>query len=674
MAKKKEQEKDNRLSSGKTASSKGVTPKTNSKPKKSDFNSDKVVSPKRSNDRTNAAGKKDSVKRSSNNSKSDLSKKSAGKSIDSVNEKNYKANGGKTAKETKIGANKKDYKKMSAAFKKKLDGKKDHPSVKSGLEVAFLGGVGEIGKNMTALICDGQILIVDAGNTFPDETTPGVDAIIPDFTYLSERKEDIVGVVLTHGHEDHIGALPYFLKDFDVPVYGSDVTLSLLSAKLEDKRIVPDLVTVKDGDVLEIGCFSVEFFHVCHSVSGAFALGISTKYGVVFHTGDFKIDFTPVDSQYTDLGRLGDLGNKGVTLMLGESTNVEREGFTASERAVGETFDSIFSNNAGRRIIIATFASNINRLQQIIDVAAKYGRRIAFAGRSMLKSWEIGKKLGILQTLPDDVVELDRAVKMPDDKICIVVTGSQGEPMSALTRMAIGEYNKVTVGGNDTVILSASPIPGNEKSVYTVINNLYKLGAKVCYHTLRDIHVSGHAHREELKLMMSLIKPKYFMPVHGEYRHQVKHKELAIGLGVAEENILIPEVGWRVAVTKDGLKRRPDVPSGNSYVEGDEVGDNMENVISDRRMLSAEGLIIVLLCFDGNGKLASPPDVLTRGISAPDEFIDELKSEVAATFDDKKYYPEIRGALKVKIARTVRTLTRKELKNAPMVIPIFVEK
>ncbi|MBQ7653179.1 MAG: RNase J family beta-CASP ribonuclease [Clostridia bacterium] len=683
MAKKKEQpEKKNAGKKNPNRSdNKGTSSKSANPPKRDSKSTSKTPAAKKSSG-TSSIDKK---RANSNPVK---------KKTDSTNPKNKTANGKKEVEESKGAVDyskpeiakpivkafprdskpvKKNYGKMSENVKKSLKEKRKN-TVKSGLEVVFLGGVGEIGKNMTALICDDEILIIDAGITFPDETTPGVDAIIPDFTYLKEREEDIVGIVVTHGHEDHIGALPYFLKDFSVPVYASDVTLALLSAKLEDRNIVPETHTVSDGDQVKIGNFTVDFFHVCHSVSGAFAISIDTKYGTVFHTGDFKIDFTPVDHQYTDLQRLGELGNKGVTLMLGESTNVEREGYTASEIAVGETLDRIFAVNEGRRIIIATFASNINRLQQIIDVATKYGRHIAFAGRSMLKSWEIGKKLEILKTLPDDVVELDRAVKMPDNKVCIVVTGSQGEPMSALTRMATGEYNKVSVGSNDTIVMSASPIPGNERSVYNVINNLYKLGAKVCYHTLRDIHVSGHAHREELKLMMSVIKPEYFMPVHGEYRHQVKHKELAVSLGVKEENILIPEVGWRVAVTKDGLKRRPDVPSGNSYVEGDEVGDNMENVISDRRMLSAEGLIILLLCFDEKGKLAAPPDVLTRGISAPESFIEEVKEEIINTFDNKKYYPEIRGALKVKIARSVRALTRKELKNAPMVIPIFVEK
>ena len=546
-------------------------------------------------------------------------------------------------------------------------------TVKRGLEVAFLGGVGEIGKNMTALICDDDILLIDAGNTFPDESTPGVDAIIPDFSWLRENKERVVGVVLTHGHEDHIGALPYFLKEFNVKVYGSDVTLSLLSAKLEERKLTCDSVSVRDGDKVNIGKFKVEFLHVCHSVSGAFALAITTKYGVIFHSGDFKIDFTPIDGEFTDLRRFASLGRSGVTLMLGESTNVEREGYTVSERAVGDTFDGIFAKNTDRRIIIATFASNINRLQQIVDVAAKYSRRIAFAGRSMLKSFEIGKKLDILHVLPDDVVDLERAVKMPDEKVCIVVTGSQGEPMSALTRMAIGEYNKVAVGCNDTVMISASPIPGNEKSVYNVINNLYKLGARVCYHTLRDLHVSGHAHREELKLMLSLVKPKYFMPVHGEYRHQVKHKELAISLGVSSDNILIPEIGWKVAVTDKGLKRRPDVTAGNSYVEGDEVGDDMENVISDRKLLSEEGLIILVLSFE-KGRLLASPDILTRGISVSAEFTMALKDEIAELFDGKKYDPEARGAFKVKLSRLVRSRTRKEMKTAPMVVPIIVEK
>lgn len=544
---------------------------------------------------------------------------------------------------------------------------------KKNINVAFLGGVGEIGKNMTVLSYGENLLIIDAGMSFPDEDMPGIDAVIPDFSYLRDNKDKIRGIILTHGHEDHIGAIPYLLEEFDIPVYGSDVTLALLNAKLKEHEVNARTFVVKDKDIVDLNPFKVEFFHVCHSVSGSFAVAVHTVKGVIFHTGDFKIDYTPVDDSPCDLQRFASLGSKGVLLMLGESTNVEREGQTVSEVAVGQTFDKIFADNKERRIIIATFASNINRLQQIITVAAKYERRVAFCGRSMLKASEIGLDLGILKVLPGDIVDIDRAAKMPDNRTCIVVTGSQGEPMSALSRMSVGDFSGITIGNNDTVIISASPIPGNERSVYSVINNLYKLGAKVCYHTLKDLHVSGHAHLEELKLMLSLIKPKFFMPVHGEYRHQVKHAELAIALGTEEDNVLIPEIGWQVQVGSK-LKRIEDVKAGNSYIDGDTVNDNMELVIKDRKILSEDGIIIILVYLNKNGYSHDLPDVLYRGFTGSEEFAQKLKEDVYEAIKGKGYSQDLRGALKNRVGRLARNLARKSFNNNPMVVPIIVEK
>lgn len=541
------------------------------------------------------------------------------------------------------------------------------------VNVAFLGGVGEIGKNMTVLSYGDNLLIIDAGMSFPDEEMPGIDAVIPDFSYLRENKDKIKGVVLTHGHEDHIGALPYLLEEFDIPVYGSDVTIALLNSKLKEHEINASTFLVKDGDIVDLNPFKVEFFHVCHSVSGSFAIAVHTPKGIIFHTGDYKIDYTPVDDEPCDLQRFASLGNKGVTLMLGESTNVEREGQTVSETAVGETFDKIFSDNKERRIIIATFASNLNRLQQIITVAAKYERKVAFCGRSMLKASEIGLDLGILKVLPGDIVDIDRAGKMPDARTCIVVTGSQGEPMSALSRMSVGDFNGINIGSNDTVIISASPIPGNERSVYSVINNLYKLGARVCYHTLKDLHVSGHAHREELKLMLSLIKPKFFMPVHGEYRHQVKHAELAIKLGTDEDNVLIPEIGWQVQVGSK-LKRIEDIKAGNSYIDGDTIGDNMELIIKDRKILSEDGIIIILVYLNKNGYSHDLPDIVYRGFNGSEEFAQTLKNQIFEGIRGKAYSQDLRGALKNRVSKLARNLARTSLKNNPMIVPIIVEK
>ncbi len=541
-------------------------------------------------------------------------------------------------------------------------------------KIGFLGGVGEIGKNMSVIMYGDNILIVDAGMSFPDDDMPGVDAVIPDFAFLRENKNKIRGIVLTHGHEDHIGALPYLLNDFQVPVYGSNVTLALVQAKLDEKKVSAKLIKVKDKEVVQIQPFTVEFFHVCHSISGAFALSITTPCGTIFHTGDYKFDYTPVDVSPIDLTRLGALGQKGVLLMMGESTNVERDGYTMSERAVGDTVDKIFSGHIGRRIIVATFASNINRIQQIMDIALKYGRLVAFGGKSIQKNVDIAKKLGLLKFQSSQVVRIEKASHLPDEKVCLIVTGSQGEPMSALTRMAFDDYGKIAITSNDTIIISASPIPGNEKSVYNVINNIYKLGAKVCYHTLKDIHVSGHAHREELKLMLSLVKPKYFIPIHGEYRHLVKHKELAVSLGVKEENTIIPENGFLVEIGGKELVRLDDIPYGNSYIDGNIVGDNMENVLRDRKLLSEDGVIVVVCLASSKVISEKNIEIFYKGVNTNDEFTASLKKQVASVFINKKIKVAFRGELKNEVVRVARNFAQKSLKTKPVIIPVIIMK
>ncbi len=546
---------------------------------------------------------------------------------------------------------------------------------KKKFKIGFLGGVGEIGKNMTFIEYGENILVIDAGMSFPDGETPGIDCIIPDFSYLREHKSIIRGVVLTHGHEDHIGALPYFLEEFQVPVYGSDVTLALVRAKLQEKHIDAKLIAVSDGDIITISPFEVEFYHVCHSVSGSFALSITTPQGTIFHSGDFKFDYTPVDGIPMDLARFGALGEKGVLMMLGESTNIEREGYTVSEKAVGDTFEKIFSENQGRRIIVATFASNINRIQQIVDVAEKYGRKISFGGKSITKVAEISRELGLLKIDEKQIVQIEKANRVPDSKICVVVTGSQGEPLSALSRMAVGDYGKIQLGFNDTVIVSASPIPGNEKSVYNVINNIYRLGARVCYHTLKDIHVSGHAHKEELKLMMSLIKPKYFIPVHGEYRHQVKHKELAVSLGVPKNNVMIPEIGWTVEIGDGAFNRSDDIVAGSSYVDGGVIGDDsMDSILQDRKTMSNDGVIFVVCQSNGQGMNEKDIDVISRGIIINDEFTNSLKKQIANAFKDKRIKSNMRKETKDRISKITKALARKSLKTAPMVVPMVIVK
>ena len=406
------------------------------------------------------------------------------------------------------------------------------------LRVIPIGGLNEIGKNMTVLECKKEILIIDCGLSFPDSEMYGIDIVIPDFSYLMANKDKIVGMVITHGHEDHIGAVPYFLKDFDIPVYGTRLTLGLIQNKLNEHGIHGDLRTINAGDKIKLGCFEVETIRTTHSIADAIALAITTPAGVVFHSGDFKIDYTPIDGEPIDFSKLAEIGKKGVLLMMCDSTNVTRPGFTASERVVGQTIEKIF-RNAKARIIIATFSSNVHRVQKIIENAIKFGRKVAISGRSMENVVALAIELGYLDIPPGTLVDLKMTKNIPDDKLVIITTGSQGEPMSALSRIASGEHKSVKLKKGDTVILSSTPIPGNEKTVSNVVNKLFEKGAEVIYSDIADIHVSGHACQEELKLMHSLIKPKFFMPVHGEYRHLIAHARLAESLGMNKDHIFI---------------------------------------------------------------------------------------------------------------------------------------
>ncbi|HBJ98044.1 MAG TPA: ribonuclease J, partial [Clostridiales bacterium] len=424
------------------------------------------------------------------------------------------------------------------------------------LFIRFLGGVGEIGKNMTAFEYGKDIIIVDAGLAFPTEDMPGIDLVIQDISYLIANKDRVRGVVLTHGHEDHIGGLPYLLKELKIPVFGTKLTLTLAENKMREHKISDyNFNCVTAGSIISLGCFKVEFINVNHSITGACALAITTPVGVIFHSGDFKIDLTPINGQVMDITRISEIGKKGVLLLMCESTNVERTGYAPSETVVGATFDRLFAENVKKRIIIATFSSNVHRLQQILNIAQKYKRKVAFSGRSMINVAEAASKIGEL-TIPENIlVDIERSKNFADKDIVIVSTGSQGEPMSVLTRMAYGDYPQVKITPNDAIIISASPIPGNEKNVYKVINNLYKMGAEVYYESLEKIHVSGHAFQEELKILHSLIKPKFFIPVHGEYRHLKKHILLAKGMGMKESNTLIAEIGDTVELTAKSMKK-----------------------------------------------------------------------------------------------------------------------
>ncbi len=548
------------------------------------------------------------------------------------------------------------------------------------LKISFLGGVGEIGKNMTALEYGGEIIVVDAGATFPNEEMPGVDLVIPDTAYLKNNYEKIKGIVLTHGHEDHIGALPFVLKDIKVPIFGTRLTLALLENKFKEHNNRDIMAnTVKPGSIVKLGKnFSVEFIKVNHSIAGSCALAITTPVGVVFHTGDFKIDYTPVDGAIIDLPRIAELGRKGVLLLMADSTNVERPGYTMSETTVGLSLNTIFNENTERRIFVATFASNIHRLQQIIDLAVKYNRKVAFSGRSMLNVADCAMRLGELHIDKDILVDVEKTSKIPDKQLVIITTGSQGEPMSALTRMASDDFNKIKIGVNDTIIISASAIPGNEKLVTRVINNLYRKGAKVIYEALEQVHVSGHACREELKLIHSLTKPKFFLPVHGEYRHLKQHAELAEKIGMNAGRILLPDIGMQVLLTKDYMKTGDNIPAGFLLVDGLGVGDVGSVVLRDRKHLSEDGIIVVVVVVNTLSFEVTGLDVISRGfvyMKEADGLMEEARDTVKRSILDidlTESHDEF-SVLKSNIRKDLKNFIFKRTKRNPMVLPIIIE-
>ncbi len=543
------------------------------------------------------------------------------------------------------------------------------------LKVRFLGGVGEIGKNMTALEYGNDIIVIDAGNSFPTEDMPGVDLLIPETGWLEENKDKVRGYIITHGHEDHIGGLPYVVKNVNAPIFGTRLTLTLIENKLKENGLTSvSLNCVRPGATVKLGCFTIEFINVNHSIAGAVALSITTPVGVVFHSGDFKIDFTPVAGECIDLPRIAEIGKRGVTLLLCESTNVEREGFTMSETVVGETLDKVFASNMDRRLIIATFASNVHRIKQILDLAKKYRRKVVLSGRSMINVVEAASKIGEIDVPENTIIDVDKMKSFKPEQIVIISTGTQGEPMSALTRMASGEFNKVEIGSGDTVIMSSSVIPGNEKMIYGVINNLYKKGAEVLYETLEPIHVSGHACREEIKILHSLIKPKFFIPVHGEYRHLKKHADLAKELGTPASNIIIPEVGNTVEVTQKAIKSGDNFKAGTRLVDGIEIDGSDSVVLRDRIHISEDGIMVIVVCIDElSGELVST-EIINRGVLMNDSTLRELKEMLKKTLSglDMKDDPD---------GQTVKTMVRKTIKNYifrrtkknPMILPIIMK-
>jgi len=544
------------------------------------------------------------------------------------------------------------------------------------LKMVFLGGIGEIGKNMTAFEYGDEIVVVDAGLGFPDDSMPGIDLVVQDITYLEKNKDKVVGYVITHGHEDHIGALPYVLADVPATIYGSRLTLALIDNKLrEHPGIKVKAVSVRARSVVKIGnSFNVEFIHVNHSVSGCFALAITTPVGTVFHSGDFKIDLTPVDGQVIDLTRIGELGKKGVALMLCESTNAERKGFTLSERTVGEKLGEIFEKHNERRIFVATFSSNVHRIQQLLDLAKKCGRKVAFSGRSMINVSDTAIKIGEMKVEEGAIVDINHVSNYKDKELLIVLTGSQGEPSSALSRMSTGEFNKIHLGTNDTVIMSSSPIPGNEKPVNNVVNNLIKRGVEVVYESLAEVHVSGHACEEELKIIHALVKPQFFLPVHGEHKHLKKHSQLAQRLGMNKRNIGIPEIGDVWELSANNLKRIGSVPSGSRLIDGKGSGTCDSNVIRDRVTLSEEGICIIGIGFNKiTGEITSGPDIATKGLlymEEMDEILPELKQVVLECLSKINLRDDI-GLIRNTVRRDVQSFFSAQKKRRPMVVTMI---
>lgn len=552
---------------------------------------------------------------------------------------------------------------------------------KSKLKIIPLGGLDEIGKNITAFEYGNDIIVLDCGLAFPDEELLGIDTVIPDFTYLIKNKERIRAVVLTHGHEDHIGALPYFLKEVAVPVYGTNLTLGLVSNKLKEHNLLScvKLIRVNPGDTVNLNSFRVEFIRSNHSIADAVAVAIHTPVGIVVHTGDFKIDTTPIDGEMIDLTRFGELGKKGVLALMTDSTNAERSGFTKSERTVGSTFESVFKSTR-QRIIVATFASNVHRVQQIINAAYNNKRKVAVSGRSMINLVEVATTLGYMKVPAGILIDIDDINKYPPEKLVIITTGSQGEPMSALYRMAYSDHKKVEITKGDLVIVSANPIPGNEKLVANVVNELYKKGATVVndHTTAEAVHVSGHACQEELKMILALTKPRYFIPVHGEYKHLKANADLGRMMGIEDKNIFIMNIGDVLEIGADGAKNTETVPAGRVLVDGLGVGDVGNIVLRDRKHLAEDGLIVVVVTIDSvSGAVIAGPDVISRGfvyVRESENLMENIR-EVAKNALDDCDRNKVRDwtTIKTKLKSKISDELYRDTKRKPMILPVIME-
>lgn len=624
-----------------------------------------------------AKSKKDNTQKS-NKKSAPAQEKTAGKAAQQTKKQTAAAAQGRSGKKTAALQQKKSKTAAENTGKRKTKTKKKVNA--QPIKIAFLGGLNEVGKNITLFQYKEDILLVDSGLAFPDEDMPGIDLVIPDFTYLEKNADKIKAICITHGHEDHIGSLAYLLKKVNIPVYSTRLTNGLIEGKLKEHGLLSSakLNVVKAGQSVKAGEFTVEFIHVNHSIPDAVGFAIKCEGGTIVHTGDFKIDTTPIDGGMIDLARFAELGKEGVLCMMADSTNAERHGYTESESKVGASFELLFRKAEKRRIIVATFASNIHRVQQIINVAAELGRKVALSGRSLENVVAVAAELGYLKVPEGILVKLDMINRYSDHEIVLITTGSQGEPMSALTRMAFSDHRKVFVGPNDYVIISATPIPGNEKTVSRVVNELMKLGAEVVYEKMYDVHVSGHACREELKLMLGIVKPQYFVPVHGEQKHLLKHAELAESVGIPSSNIVIADNGVMLEVSEKQIKKAGTVPAGRVFVDGYGVGDVGSVVLRDRKHLAEDGIIIVVATVDSvSGELVSGPDIVSRGfvfVKENEALIDEAKSTA--------YNAIIRcfdrnitdwGTIKSRVRDEVSRLMYERTKRSPMILPILME-
>ena len=621
---------------------------------------------KQLNEKTKNQSSRNSGKAKSNQPKKKETKKEA--AYGRINPSETKKSQRKNEKTSKPETKKRQY---SKSGKNSKDKKKASVPVR----VIPLGGLEEIGKNITLYECGDDMILVDCGMAFPDDDLPGIDLVIPDFTYVIKNKDKIRGLFITHGHEDHIGSIPYLLKEIDLPVYGTRLTLGLVEGKLKEHGIKGDLRVCSPTDRVKAGCFDVEFIHVNHSIPDSVGFAIRCPGGLFVHTGDFKIDTTPIDGDVIDLARFGELGAEGVTMLLTDSTNAEREGFTPSERTVGNSFENLFSQAQNKRIIVATFSSNIHRIQQIIDEAVRCSRKVAVSGRSMINVVSVASELGYLNVPEGVLIDIDSIRKYPPENIVIITTGSQGEPMSALHRMAFSDHRKVDVGPGDLIIISATPIPGNEKTVSRVVNELMKLGAEVIYERMYYVHVSGHACAEEIKLIHTLTKPKYYMPLHGEYKHLVKNAKIAESLGTDKKNIVIAQIGNVVEVTENNVKIVNTVPAGRMLVDGYGVGDVGNIVLKDRKHLAEDGLIAVVMTIDGvSGDILAGPDIVTRGfvyVREAEELIIDAKRVVCNVLDS--YQGRDWSTIKQKVRDDLSRYLYERTKRSPMILPIIME-